>query len=88
MYSTMTLTLHNSLEVNTPTHPHTHTTQVNMEEEAAAVHALMKANQLSLQMMAAVPALLFGTGVAVALRRLWLWVRNPTAFSKLTKPPN
>jgi hypothetical protein len=46
-----------------------------MEEEAAAVHALMKANQLSLQMMAAVPALLFGTGVAIALRRLWLWVR-------------
>ena len=71
------LTLHNSLEVNTHTHTHTHThTQVNMEEEAAAVHALMKANQLSLQMMAAVPALLFGTGVAIALRRLWLWVSN------------
>jgi len=37
--------------------------QVNMEDEAAAVHALMKANQLSLQMMAAVPAILFGIRV-------------------------
>jgi len=56
--------------------------KVNMEEEAAAVNALMKANQLSLQMMAAVPALLFGTGVGVALRRLWLWVRREPAHPR------
>mmetsp|Transcript_3255 Transcript_3255/g.11006 ORF Transcript_3255/g.11006 Transcript_3255/m.11006 type:complete len:552 (-) Transcript_3255:2407-4062(-) len=52
--------------------------KANMEEEAASVHALMKANQLSLQIMAAVPAVFFVMGVAYGARRLFLWVmREP-----------
>ena len=40
--------------------------RVNVKDEAAAIQALMTANQLSLQMMAAVRALLSGGVVAVA----------------------
>jgi len=56
--------------------------KASMEEEAAAMSALMKANQMSMQMMAAVPAIFFVGGVVYTLRRAILWVLQEPAFPR------
>lgn len=56
--------------------------KASMEEEAAAMSALMKANQMSMQMMAAVPAIFFVGGAVYLLRRALLWVLQEPAFPR------
>ena len=56
-----------------------HSMKAHMEEEAAAVHALIKANQINMQIMASVPALIFLFGVANGLTTGLRWLlRQPT----------
>jgi len=59
-----------------------HSLKTHMEEEAAVMHTLMKANQINMQVMAAVPALIGSIGVFQLFTRLLYWATKKPAYPR------